>query len=349
MHISLRHNGRWIPGILIWILFQHSTAFSRQADELPPKPRPVPAQWKAIIGEYAAGGDTVSVFEQGNRILLSKINLESLVLARKSGDIYEAKGATHPSLRELVFKRDRHQTIVEFRWGAISYHKLKLGNLTGPSFTIKPVKPVATLRKIALASTPPKEEGEFLPGDLVELSSLERTIRYDIRYASTNNFMQAKFYSQARAFLQRPAAEALVRAHRWLKRRGYGVLIHDAYRPWYVTKMFWDGTPDNKKIFVADPAKGSRHNRGCAVDLTLYDLKTSKPIEMTGGYDEMSGRSYPSYAGGTSLQRWHRDLLRKAMEMQGFAVFEWEWWHFDYKDWKKYPIGTKRFEEINKQ
>jgi len=76
------------------------------------------------------------------------------------------------------------------------------------------------------------------------------------------------------------------------------------------------------EIFVADPAQGSRHNRGCAVDLTLYDLATGKPIEMPGTYDEMSPRSFPNYPGGTSLQRWHRDLLRRAMESEGFAVYE---------------------------
>ena len=80
------------------------------------------------------------------------------------------------------------------------------------------------------------------------------------------------------------------------------------YRPWYVTKVFWDATPDDKKLFVADPSKGSRHNRGAAVDLTLYDLKTGKPVEMVGTYDETTDRSYPDYPGGTSLQRWHREL-----------------------------------------
>src|SRR5438477_558333 len=108
-------------------------------------------------------------------------------------------------------------------------------------------------------------------------------------------------------------------------RQGYGLLIHDGYRPWYVTKMFWEATPEKNRMFVADPSKGSRHNRGCAVDLTLYDLKTGKPAQMTGGYDEFSDRSYPDYPGGTTLQRWHRDLLRRSMDEQGFTVYEAEW------------------------
>jgi len=98
---------------------------------------------------------------------------------------------------------------------------------------------------------------------------------------------------------------------------------------------------------VADPANGSRHNRGCAVDLTLYDLATGEPVEMVGVYDEMSPRSYPEYPGGTSLQRWHRELLRDAMEAQGFSVYQWEWWHFDYPGWAEYPILNLTFEKLS--
>jgi D-alanyl-D-alanine dipeptidase len=155
-------------------------------------------------------------------------------------------------------------------------------------------------------------------------------------------------YSQARAFMQSPAAEALVRAHRELKKRGYGLLIHDAYRPWYVTKMFWDATPEDKHIFVADPKEGSKHNRGCAVDLTLYDLKTGAPVQMPSGYDEMSERAYADYKGGTAEQRERREILRRAMEKEGFTVYPQEWWHFDYKDWKEYPVMNVRFEEMGR-
>ena len=146
--------------------------------------------------------------------------------------------------------------------------------------------------------------------------------------------------------MQRPAAEALLRAHRELVKQGNGLLIFDAYRPWYVTKIFWDATPTEKHQFVADPAKGSRHNRGCAVDLTLYELRTGREVPMTGIYDEMSERSYPDYAGGTRDQRKHRQVLRTAMEAQGFKVFDTEWWHFDYRDWARYAIQNVPFEEI---
>jgi D-alanyl-D-alanine dipeptidase len=213
-------------------------------------------------------------------------------------------------------------------------------------FRITPVRPVAELRAEALAAQPPKEDGPFRPADLVDLATLDRSITFDIRYATADNFLSTPVYEQARAFLQRPAAEALLRAHQALRKQGYGLRIFDAYRPWYVTKIFWDATPPDKHEFVADPATGSRHNRGCAVDLTLYDLKTGKEAEMPGGYDEMSPRSYPTYTGGTPAQRARRDLLRRAMEKEGFQVFHSEWWHFDYKDWKQYAIGNVPFDRI---
>lgn len=215
-----------------------------------------------------------------------------------------------------------------------------------PVFRIEPVRPVAELLPQALAATPPQETGEFRSTDLVELTSLDPSIKLDIRYASTQNFLGTPLYSQARAFLQRPAAEALVRVQRALAADGYGLLVHDAYRPWYVTKMFWDATPKDKHRFVADPAQGSRHNRGCAVDLTLYDLKSGRAVEMPSLYDEMSERAYPDYAGGDVAARTHRDLLRRRMQAEGFDVYEFEWWHYDYRDWKSYAIQNVRFEQI---
>jgi D-alanyl-D-alanine dipeptidase len=111
--------------------------------------------------------------------------------------------------------------------------------------------------------------------------------------------------------------------------------------------MFWDATPPEGHLFVADPSQGSRHNRGAAVDLSLYDLATGEEVQMTGGYDEMSARSYPQYVGGTSLQRWRRDLLRDAMEAQGFDVYVTEWWHFDFRGWDRYPILNLDFDQID--
>ena len=214
------------------------------------------------------------------------------------------------------------------------------------TFRIKPVRPIAELRQEALAADPPEQVGDFMMTDLVELVTLDSTIHLDIRYATDNNFLGTPVYTQARAFLQREAAEALVRVSADLRAQGYGLLVHDGYRPWYVTRIFWDATPVAQHDFVADPAQGSRHNRGCAVDLTLYDLSTGKPVTMPSGYDEFSERAYADYQGGTFEQRRLRSILRRAMEAQGFDVYQYEWWHFDYKDWRRYRIRNIPFERL---
>ena len=198
----------------------------------------------------------------------------------------------------------------------------------------------------AIQDRPPTEKGPFRQPDLVELTSLDASIKLDIRYATSNNLAGRPVYPEARAFLQRPAAEALVRAHKRLRADGYGLLVFDGYRPWRVTKLFWDITPPEKREFVADPSKGSKHNRGCAVDLSLYDVKTGAEVQMPSAYDEMSERAYPTYTGGTADARRVRDLLRSAMEAEGFAVEPNEWWHFNYKEWTQYPVLDIAFSEI---
>ena len=213
-------------------------------------------------------------------------------------------------------------------------------------FHIQPVRPVTELLPLALAANPPEETGDFRPSDLVEVVTLQPGIHLDIRYASSRNFLNTPVYSQPKAFLQRPAAMALVRVHAALAREGYGLLIHDAYRPWYVTRLFWDATPADKHEFVADPAAGSRHNRGCAVDLTLYRLSDGGVVEMPSLYDEMTERAYPTYSGGSKEALAARDLLRRYMEAEGYAVYASEWWHFDYKDWGSYRLQNARFESL---
>jgi zinc D-Ala-D-Ala dipeptidase len=191
---------------------------------------------------------------------------------------------------------------------------------------------------------PPMEPGKR-EAHLVELTTLDSTIKLDIRYATMNNFTGKKVYPEARAFMQKPAAKAIVRVHHKLKKQGLGLVIYDGYRPWTITKLFWDSVAPEFRNFVADPAKGSKHNRGCAVDLGIYDLKTGKAVPMPSGYDEFSDRASPNYTGGSDEERRNRDLLRRLMEAEGFIINDNEWWHFDYKDWEKYAIHDISFSE----
>ena len=183
--------------------------------------------------------------------------------------------------------------------------------------------------------------------ELVELVKLDSTIKLDLRYATDNNFLGKAVYHEPRAFLQQPAAEALILAHNWLKKQGYGLVIYDAYRPWSVTKLFWDMTPPDERVFVANPSTGSVHNRGCAVDVGLYKISTGCEVEMPSGFDDFSERSFVTYSGGTVEQRTHRNILRKAMEQDGyFFVSPEEWWHYNFKDFREYPILDIPFSDI---
>ncbi|CAK4653934.1 hypothetical protein LEN26_016917 [Aphanomyces euteiches] len=196
-------------------------------------------------------------------------------------------------------------------------------------------------------TSPPVRPAHARPSELVELIELDPTFKLDVRYATTNNISGRILYDEARVFLQRPAAEALVTVHQALKAEGYGIVLFDGYRPWSVTKVFWDITPDEDKIFVADPAEGSRHNRGCAIDLSLFDLETGENVDMPSAYDEMSERAYVTYRGGTEKQRAARDLLRQYMQADGkFFVYPEEWWHWDFKDFREYAVENIPFSEI---
>jgi D-alanyl-D-alanine dipeptidase len=333
--------GRLVLAVLLGVI----AVQAQSSDSLLPGPKP-PAPPQAVtqwIGEYGPDGAMLStVAERDGALILFGEALGNCTIEPGSGSERKAKC----SLQDGVALAKDAKGAPSLRTRAGSFARRDLGVDAGQVARMRPVRPVGELRAEALLATPPEEKGTFRKPDLVELALLDPSIRLDIRYATENDFLGTPVYTQARAFLQRPAAEALVRAHKKLAQLGYGLLIHDGYRPWYVTKIFWDATPQEGKIFVADPSEGSRHNRGCAVDLSLYDLRSGKPIEMPGTYDEMSRRSYPNYAGGTSLQRWHRELLRRAMESEGFSVYEFEWWHFDYKDWREYAIQNVAFENL---
>jgi len=347
---------RLAPALLVLLvaLLPSSLAQTSPAPFPGPPPADLPQDLIGKTGDFAnqAETDVIVLLERSKHLYLrdaagTEHLLSALGFSKEGEQTSFTYASNEPDAWVLAFKQHKADPIWQILTQVGPYHRLAYSVPGGNVSIIRPTRPIAEIRGEALAATPPEEKGVFRNSDLVELAKLGPAIHLDIRYATANDFLGKAVYTQARAFLQRPAAEALARALHRLQPYGYGLLIHDGYRPWYVTKIFWEATPSDGKIFVADPAQGSRHNRGCAVDLTLYDLKTDEPSEMTGLYDEMSPRSFPDYPGGTSLQRWHRDLLRWAMESEGFTVYEYEWWHFDYKDWREYAIGNIPFEKLD--
>ncbi|HEV8234135.1 MAG TPA: serine hydrolase, partial [Gemmatimonadaceae bacterium] len=310
-------------------------------------PRDAKTTWRGLLGEYGPDYDILYVYERDGRLWALIEWFFPYPLTEVSRDTFAFPTNGLYDGERIVFARDKSGRATEATAAGVRFARRNIEPKPGTNqLRITPLRPVAELRREALAATPPAENGSFRETDLVELVKLDPTIKLEIRYATSNNFLGTQVYDEARAFMQRPAAQALVRAHHALKSLGYGLLIHDAYRPWYVTKIFWDATPTAKKWLVANPAEGSKHNRGSAVDLTLYDLRTGKPVEMVSTYDESTERAYAEYPGGTSLQRWYRELLRQAMEAQGFTVNPQEWWHFDHEDWRNYRIGNVPFSQI---
>lgn len=194
-----------------------------------------------------------------------------------------------------------------------------------------------------MISTDPENE-------LLDMRKLLPAARFDVTYAGTNNFLKRKIYPTPDLFMRAPAARALVRVSEILRKKGFGLLLFDGYRPYSVTELFYEEIGDT--TFVADPRKGSKHNRGMAIDLTMTDLKSGQPVLMPSGYDEASERAYHNYQGGDPAALSNRKILREAMEEAGFQIFIYEWWHYDYQGWeqcKTYDIWHDEIRKVNER
>jgi D-alanyl-D-alanine dipeptidase/CubicO group peptidase (beta-lactamase class C family) len=302
------------------------------------KPAPPPTELLPLCGEYGSDHNTLIVYEDRGRLA---VLIEWLVrdLPTPIGpDRYVFPPGMYGG-DPLTFERDATGAVIA---ATVAGARFPRRPDSPGGFRIQLARPIAELQRAAALATPPATEPGLLPSDLVDLASLDPTLRLDLRYATADNFVGTAVYpTDAKALLQRPAATALLAVHRSLAEHGLGLCVFDAYRPWSVTHVFWHATPLVQREFVADPAIGSRHNRGCAVDLTLYDLANGEVVAMPSAFDEFTPRAYPDYPGGTSQQRWYRELLRTAMVAGGFTQNPSEWWHFDHADWQRYPIGNQ--------
>jgi D-alanyl-D-alanine dipeptidase len=183
------------------------------------------------------------------------------------------------------------------------------------------------------------------PGkELIDLKKFIPSLVLDIRYATTNNFTGEKIYTLAKAYARKPVAESLKKIQADLKLQGLGIKIFDAYRPYKATVKFYEVYRDT--TYVASPYKGSRHNRGCALDLTLIDLRTGNELKMPTGYDSFSKAAWPTTPVKDPEARKNRALLISAMEKHGFRVNSSEWWHFDFIGWKNFEVMDIDFEEL---
>tara|TARA_B110000467_G_C18334928_1_gene496687 strand:- start:3489 stop:4520 length:1032 start_codon:yes stop_codon:yes gene_type:complete len=332
--------------ILITLIIGPLTSAQVQVIE---KPAPAPTHWEGYYGEYTFEDEKILFrenlghFEALFNPPADGINIKNLEIR----NLIQTSTSTFTSNSvSFSFKVNESGMAVVVMMDDKAYLRKFIEPGNGATFKVDLDKSIEEYTKIALNADPPQQLGEFVKSDLVDVTTVLENVKLDIRYATKNNFLNVATYSLPKSFLQRPALMALNRANKRLNSMGFGILIHDTYRPWYVTKIFWDATEGAERNFVADPKSGSKHNMGSAVDLTLYDLSTGSVIKMVGTYDEMSDRSYPHYLGGTTLERWHRNLLRTIVEAEGFRVLYNEWWHFDHEDWQKYPILNDKFEDL---
>jgi D-alanyl-D-alanine dipeptidase len=192
--------------------------------------------------------------------------------------------------------------------------------------------------------TPPRDPRASARPDLVDLARFDPRLRFDIRYATPANFMGRALYPVARALAQRPVAAALSRVQTRAEAAGYGLLIFDAYRPWRVTRQMWDETPPEKRQFVADPRVGSRHNRGCSIDLTLH--REGVEVTMPSPYDDFTPAAYRSNTAAPPEALAHSRMLEAWMVAEGFVPLANEWWHYDWAEWRRYPILDVPLEDV---
>jgi len=309
------------------------------------EPAPPPAEIVGLLGDYGSDQKSIRAFERDGSLFVRTDWIEYDRMTRVSRDTWQFPPVSHfHAGQRLQFKRDAEDRATSVTLNGIVFPRYNI--IVAPPAQHMTDSERISLRQRALAASPPAEPPPRRPADLVPIISADPSIKLDVRYATSHNLLGFPLYPKTGAYLQRPAAQALARADRKLHAQGFGIVVFDAYRPWFVTKMFWDGTPPAEHLFVADPSQGSRHNRGAACDISLVDLATGRELTMTGGFDELSPRSYPLYDGGTSKERWRRDVLRAALESEGFTVYPFEWWHFDYGDWKSYGILNTEFSKL---
>ena len=169
----------------------------------------------------------------------------------------------------------------------------------------------------------------------MDLQELEASFVVDARYATIDNVAGVKLYPRNQLYLERGAAERLVRVQKSLRSQGLGLKVFDAYRPLAVQRRLWEARPD--PTFVADPAKGSRHNRAAAVDVTLVD-RQGRELSMPTAFDEFHEKAHREYTDLPAEVIAHRELLEREMVAEGFEPLPSEWWHFDAPGWQTWPI-----------
>lgn len=334
-----------VAGLLLYV--QMGAAYVAAA-----VPQDAPKDVKHILGLYYGNGENILIRERnGGLDLLYRFAQEDksfaganvYPLSKTHFDAYvmNESGPMSSTEANVRFERDADGYGISCRVGGHTYSRYFMGEGVGER--AKPFRlpersadEWARLRNEAAKAAEPPALAAGEQAKLVDAGKLAG-LKVDSVYATSDNLFGAPLYNTPRLYIAESLLPALSKVQEALREQGYGLVLWDAYRPWSISKLANLALPDDKKTMLEDPeTKGSAHNTGLAVDVSLYDLTTGEVVEMSSGFDEPSPRQYASYAGGTSRQRYLRNFLRETMEENGFNGIEMEWWHFEYADCEKY-------------
>lgn len=309
------------------------------------EPKDCPKDLKYILGMYYGNGEMFLLRENNGEVeLVYRFGQKDYTFAgsnvyplyKEHFDSYtiNESGPLNHLDAAVRIERSREGYGVSCSVGGNRYSRRFFAGENGRPFRFAPVSDWQALKTAANAAVMPAQLGAGQQAQLVDLAQTVPGLKFDLRYAQADNCFGQALTDDRRAFLDADAAQALAQAQQYLKPYGYGILVWEAYRPWSVSKLAYDALPTDKKSMLPAPEVGFSHNTGRSIDVSLYLLATGENVGMISGFDEPSVRQYASFAGGTTLERYRRDLLRSAMQMAGFTASETEWWHFDYGDIK---------------
>lgn len=309
------------------------------------EPKDCPKDLKYILGMYYGNGEMFLLRENNGEVeLVYRFGQNDYTFAgsnvyplyKEHFDSYtiNESGPLNHLDAAVRIERSREGYGVSCSVGGNRYSRRFFAGENGRPFRFAPVSDWQALKTAADAAVMPAQLGAGQQAQLVDLAQAVSGLKFDLRYAQADNCFGQALTDDQRAFLDANAAQALAQAQQYLKPYGYGILVWEAYRPWSVSKLAYDALPADKKSMLPAPEAGFSHNTGRSIDVSLYLLATGENAGMISGFDEPSVRQYASFAGGTTLERYRRDLLRSVMQMAGFTASETEWWHFDYGDIK---------------
>lgn len=309
------------------------------------EPKDCPKELKYILGMYYGNGEMFLLRENNGEVeLVYRFGQNDYTFAgsnvyplyKEHFDSYtiNESGPLNHLDAAVRIERSREGYGVSCSVGGNRYSRRFFAGENGRPFRFATASDWQALKTAADAAVMPAQLGTGQQAQLVDLAQAVPGLKFDLRYAQADNCFGQALTDDQRAFLDADAAQALAQAQQYLKPYGYGILVWEAYRPWSVSKLAYDALPADKKSMLPAPEVGFSHNTGRSIDVSLYLLANGENAGMISGFDEPSVRQYASFAGGTTLERYRRDLLRSAMQMAGFTASETEWWHFDYGDIK---------------